>query len=297
MKVFEAAGLHQGQEVVAQLGLAVALGKLKADDLAGAGLDEGVGDSLADARGVANDSQGFPEVGVGQQAVKQRWLTGAGLEVAAAVVCEYVHYVVRMTGWAGVSRGTACGTSPCGGALCGLVLAADVDGDDVGLAGARLKQAWVYASHECGSSGGEEAGCGVQWFVEELGLHGGVLPAFGFDLVGDKRGIVGVVLSHLVRSYHKHSLYTVLVLQPLESRLHFPQEIVGGSHSADVEGGGVGAGSHGGEAPVDGGLVLVLSLVDDQEQVGGGALGAGLGVAGEEGDDGLAKASPDGLGL
>ncbi len=145
--------------------------------------------------------------------------------------------------------------------------------------------------------GRKEPGRHVDRLVEVFGLDDGMLPAALGDLVGHKLGVVRIFGPDLLGRDDEDPLHAVQGLLPLQGALFTPQIVGRGPDRAHVERGGVGRAAHGREAAVDDRFVLVLGFVDDQQQIGRGPFGPGLGVAAEKGAQGRAQAAADRLGL
>ena len=315
--VFEAAGFDEGDEGSAEGGFGGG-GEFEGGNTGVAEMiGEPTAEAFANAGGVTDKVVYAPMVEIGEEALGEGGMAGRGLEMAGALIGEDVEGVVDGVGvgagWRGAGRQDAgapfCalirvargeGDDGAGGVVTGgvvklgkgigggFILATDVEEGDDGFAVGRPAAGMVTA-HEGQTAGREESRGGAQRFKEVFTGDDGVVTAVALHLVFEEASVGGVGGNDLLGTGSEDAAQTVLLGLPFELQFFEPEGVVLGAGGAEVDGGGVASGAHGGEDGLDVGALLVLHFVEDEQVIGRFAAGGGLGMAGEEDDGGFAQ--------
>lgn len=144
----------------------------------------------------------------------------------------------------------------------------------------------MVGTHKKSVGGGEHGGAGIEVFAEVLGTNEGVVTTQFADLVSKVFAVERIVFGDMVGGDDEDALVTILSFKFEGGEFFTLEESIHGPGGAREYTGGITRSSHGCEAFVVNVLIHVLSLVDDEEAVGGGTDDAGGGIGGEIGGAG-----------
>ncbi len=309
--VTETAGLDDGEETPAKLGF-FRLGEFDRDDTGREGTVEQGPEAFADAGGIDDDVLGLPGFGEafelakdGQVVFADPTVTGDDMVGGMAEVSKGGEVDPDDGEGGGIAAGIAeAEVGGMEGGEVGLVHAGDVEEEGNRTpgpsptgspspprgeqrVGERRREFDRMEEGEAG--GGEHAGLGVEGFAEVLGADTRVVAAMLGDDPVDMQAVGGDELTDIVGVELEEALDAILFLGLQGDAALALEQGIGEPGDAAEDAGGIGAGGHGVEVPVELGDRNGLGLIDRHEKVGGGAEDIGTGSAGEELQAGLAE--------